>query len=98
MNNTSPDRSGTLPVPLVVGLGEAAARVAEGLDVVPLFETVEALRGAPEALRTLFAFRARHGETRTEQLVIDPVPEPGVAVLVGVGVMLAALRRRVVRE
>ena len=33
------------------------------------------------------------GETRTEQLVIDGVPEPGVAGLVGVGVMLAAMRR-----
>lgn len=34
------------------------------------------------------------GPARTEQVVIDGVPEPGVAGLVGMGVMLAALRRR----
>ena len=34
------------------------------------------------------------GRTRTEQVEIDGVPEPGVAGLVGVGVLLAMLRRR----
>lgn len=45
------------------------AGVADDLDVVPLFETVDDLRDAPEALRTLFSFapyrehlRARGGE------------------------------------
>lgn len=39
------------------------------------------------------------GETRTEEVVISTVPEPGVAGMIGVGLMLAALRRgRGVRE
>lgn len=37
------------------------------------------------------------GEARTEQLVIDGVPEPSVAGLIGVGLLLAAMRRRRVR-
>ena len=34
------------------------------------------------------------GPTRTEELVISTAPEPGVAGMIGVGVMLAVLRRR----
>ena len=34
------------------------------------------------------------GSARTEQVVIDGMPEPGVAGLLGMGVVLAALRRR----
>jgi hypothetical protein len=34
------------------------------------------------------------GEARTEEVVIDGVPEPGVVGLIGVGVMVVALRRR----
>ena len=34
------------------------------------------------------------GPARTEELVISTVPEPGVAGLIGVGMVLAVLRRR----
>lgn len=70
------------------GFGDAPVLVPGMVAGAPVFEQSGGVRIEVEVVD------GSGGRTRTEQVVIDGVPEPGVAGLLAGGLVLAVMRRR----
>ena len=70
---------------------------SQGVEDVPVAGTVTggpSVRPSGELRLEVEVIDSAGGSPRTEEVIIDPAPEPGVAGLVGIGMVLAVLRRR----